>query len=339
MQERPIRGRARRRVDRNALLMLCILAALLAFSALRIPIKFFKLATFKSIAFQIPEISLLSLGMLLCMIAGGIDLSTIGIANLSAVVCAKLLLQMPQESMGSMVAGIVASLLVGVLAGAFNGFLVGYIHIPAMLVTLSTLQVFTGLALAITKGPAITGIGEGFQQIANGTLLGVIPYSLIVLIACVILISFLLELTQYGTELYLMGTNDTASRYSGINNGWMSVRTYALSGLLSALAGVIICSHYGSAKSDYGSTYTLQTLLIVILGGANPNGGEGKPVDVVLAALILQVISAIFSILRVNSFVKNAVHGGVLIAMILLKLLLTRWINARAGRGVRKLGD
>lgn len=310
-------------VDGDTLFIIALFAAMLIYAVIAIPNKFYKPTTFISIAIQVPEIALLSLGMMLCMFSGGIDLSTVGIANLAAIICAKILSSNTSGGAAELVA-IIAAMLVGTACGVFNGVLVGCVKMPAMLVTLSTLQVFTGLALAITRGPAITGISESFQQIGNGKLGGVVPYSLILLIAVTAIIIYLLNCTQYGIKLLMVGTNSTASKYSGINNKKTYITTYMISGLLAAMAGIVICSHYGSAKSDYGSSYTLQSLLIVVFAGTLTEGGSGKPINTVLSAVVFQIISTIFSILRISAFVKTAVFGAVLIATILIRILISR---------------
>jgi len=273
--------------------------------------KFFGKSNLQSMLIQFPEYGILAFGMMIAMIAGGIDLSLVGIANLSGIVAAVLMLRMGGTNL-SIGIGIVAAVLVGGLCGLFNGFIIGFLDIPAMLVTLCGLQLYSGLALIITKGPAITGLPETFSNIANGKLLGV-PIGAIVFVLIAILLCYLLYYTVFGKSLYLMGTNKIASRFSGINNLRITMLTYCLSGIFGSLAGILMASHYNSAKSDYGTSYTLLTLLIVVLGGVNPNGGRGKVMGVVMSIILLQLVSSAFNILRVNAFVKTFAWGLILI--------------------------
>ena len=306
-------------IDKNIMVLSMIFFGIIVAMSILEPAKFLSTYNFKSMSVQFPEYGILAIGMMLCMLSGGIDLSTVGIANLSAVVAAVVMVKfMPQDSSGLSLFGwvvlaIVMATIAGALCGILNGFLIGYVGIPAMLVTLAGLQVYSGLALAITKGPAITGIPQAFQNIGNGDIFGIIPIPLLIFILLAICIWLMMKSTVYGQHLYMMGSNNKASKYSGINNLKVTIQTYMLSGVLAAIAGVIICSRYGSAKSDYGTTYTLQTLLIVILGGVNPNGGKGKVGGVVLSIMILQMISSAFSILRFSSFIRDFVWGVVLI--------------------------
>ena len=317
-------------MDKNNLWLIIIVIAVFAIVSIAEPSKFLKSNNFQSMAYQFPEFGIMALGMMICMIAGGIDLSVVGISNLSGIIAALIITSTNDPSAGTIILAILAALLVGAGCGLFNGFLIGYLRIPAMLVTLCGLEVYSGLGLAITKGPAVTGIPESFQQIGNGLIGNTVPISLIVFIGLVAALWYILKYTQYGQQLYMMGANPTASKYAGINNLSVTVKTHIISGVLAAISGIIICSHYGSAKSDYGSSYTLLTLLIVILGGINPNGGKGKIAGVVLAILILQIISSAFSILRFNSFIKTFVFGLILIVVMIVQYWSVSGISSKS---------
>lgn len=310
-----------KKIDKHVLWLFIIVVAVFITVSLIAPKAFLKESNFQSMAYQFPEFSIMAFGMMICMISGGIDLSVVGIANLAGIVAALIMTSVGAPSGMTIVVALFAALLVGAISGFINGFLIGYLRIPSMLVTLGGLQIFTGLGLAITRGPAITGIPESFQQIGNGLIMGVVPVPLLIFVAVTLLLWYLLKYTIYGQQLFMMGSNPIASEYSGINNLRVTLKTYTLSGILAAISGMIITSHYGSAKSDYGSSYTLLTLLIVILGGVSPAGGKGKISGVVLAILILQIISSAFSILRFNSFIKTFVFGLVLIIVMVIEYL------------------
>jgi len=178
--------------------------------------------------------------------------------------------------------------------------------------------------LAITKGPAITGLPERYGEIANGSLIAGIPNPVFVFLAVAIAVGYLMRSTVYGSHVSFMGTNEVAAKYSGINNLKVTIYTYLISGLMGSIGGILISSHYNSAKSDYGKSYTLLTLLIVVLGGTDPSGGKGNILGVSLAVIVLQMISSAFNILRINSFVKTFVWGLILIAIMLISKLIDR---------------
>lgn len=301
-------------VDKNTSLLFVLVILIFAVMAVLQPSAFLGLANIQGMCIQFPEFGIMALGMMLAMIAGGIDLSLVGIANFASIVGATIMVKMGGTN-GSIVLGIIAAIIIGLLCGTFNGFMIGYLQIPPMLVTLCGLQLYTGLGLAITKGPALTGLPESFSAIANGVI-GIVPIATIIFLICALVVAFMLKSTVYGQQVCFMGTNNTASRYSGINNLKITIMTYGTSGILGGIAGVIMASHYNSAKSDYGSSYTLLTLLIVVLGGTNPDGGKGSVLGVSLAVLVLQLVSSAFNIMRINSFLKTFVWGLILLVII-----------------------
>ena len=301
-------------VDKNTSLLFVLVILIFAVMAVLQPSAFLGLANIQGMCIQFPEFGIMALGMMLAMIAGGIDLSLVGIANFASIVGATIMVKMGGTN-GSIVLGIIAAIIIGLLCGTFNGFMIGYLQIPPMLVTLCGLQLYTGLGLAITKGPALTGLPESFSAIANGVI-GIVPIATIIFLICALVVAFMLRSTVYGQQVCFMGTNNTASRYYGINNLKITIMTYGTSGILGGIAGVIMASHYNSAKSDYGSSYTLLTLLIVVLGGTNPDGGKGSVLGVSLAVLVLQLVSSAFNIMRINSFLKTFVWGLILLVII-----------------------
>lgn len=305
--------------DKNTLSLFGIAVVIVAFMTAVTP-NFLTSSNISSMSFQFPEFGILSFGMMICMISGGIDLSLVGTANLSGIVAAIIILG-SKGSSGGVLSAIIVSLVIGALCGLFNGFLIGQMKIPAMLVTLCGGELYTGLGMAITKGPAITGLPSSFQLIGNGLFLGIAPLSLVIFILVALVMGFILKYTVYGKKLCFMGSNETASKYAGINNLKITLLTYMLSGILAAVAGIIIISHYGSAKSDYGSSYTLLTLLIVVFGGVNPAGGKGKVIGVTLAVIILQLISSALNILRFDSFIKTVIWGLLLIIIMSVKCI------------------
>ena len=199
----------------------------------------------------------------------------------------------------------------------------GYFNIPAMLVTLCGLQLYTGLAYGITGGPAINGMCDAFKNIANGTVAG-IPYVLFIYIIVVAVVAFVMRSTVFGNEIYFLGSNAKASRYSGINTLRVTIMTHMFSGILGGVSGILITSHLNSAKSSNGSTYTLLTLLIVVLGGIHPDGGKGRVTGVALATILLQMIANAFGLLHMDDNAKTFVNGCLLVAALLLDVYLDK---------------
>lgn len=302
---------------------------------------FFGWKNIQSMIFQFPEYGIICFGMMACMIAGGIDLSLVGIMNLSGVTAALILKNMviteggvvtnPGMVLPAILLATAAAIIVGGLCGAFNGLVIGVFHLPAMLVTLCGLQLYTGLAYGITGGPAINEMCSAFTQIANGTIPVIgIPYSLFIFIAVLIIVYFIMNCTVFGREIYYLGSNAKAAMYSGINTLKVTVMTHLFSGVLGGVSGILITSHLNSAKSTNGSTYTLLTLLIVVLGGVHPDGGRGRVAGVTLAILLLQMIANAFSLMHISQNAKNLTNGVLLIAALVLGVLLSNRAQKRA---------
>lgn len=211
-------------------LFIIALVIFIAFSLL-LPGKFFAVLNMQSMAVQLPEFGILAFAIMITMLTGGIDLSVVGTANFAAIVAAMILTGLNGENGAGMPLAITLPLallgafVVGSVCGLFNGFLVSRIGITPILATLGTGAIYTGLSFVITGGPAITTTQLAF--IGNGALLGV-PIPIIVFIAVMIVYAIVLGRTVFGFNVYMLGTNPTASLFSGIHNDRVLLRTLSL---------------------------------------------------------------------------------------------------------------
>ncbi|EAR23668.1 ABC sugar transporter, inner membrane subunit [marine actinobacterium PHSC20C1] len=317
----PLRDRLTR--DPHVTRLGVILVLLLGFFALVKTDNFFGLATWQSMAVQFPEFGLMALGVMLTMIIGGIDLSVVGVANMTAIGSATLMMTIAPEGADgpqgylAVVAAIAFSLVVGAIAGAFNGFLIAKVKIPAILVTLGTFELFTGIAVIITGGKPASGLPPQYGEIMAQRVFGIIPMPLIIFIIATVVIGLIMYKTAFGTKLYMLGSNQTAAQFSGLKTDNLIIRTYMTSGIFAAVAGLVMLANYNSAKADYGSTYTLLAVLIVVLGGVNPNGGSGRLSGVILAVVVLQVLSSLLNTFpNISNFYRPLIWGGVLLLVI-----------------------
>ncbi|MDI3548830.1 MAG: simple sugar transport system permease protein [Halanaerobiales bacterium] len=306
--------------DNNLFRLIIMLIAVFALMSTLRPSIFPKLDNFTSMAYQFPEYGVLAIAMMLSLLIGGVDLSIVGIANLSAILAAKLLIKFvpydadPGYTLLMIGVAIIVALAIGALCGAFNGFIISKFGIPDILATLGSMQLFTGIAIVITKGRIVVGIPYMYSELGNAAIGGIIPVPLIIYTICAVLIGLLLNKTSFGIKLYMMGTNPTASRFSGINNAIMTIRSYMYGGILSAVAGLIMLARTNSAKADFGSSYILQTVLIGVLGGVNPSGGFGTVGGVTVAILILQFLSSGFNMFpSISNLIKDLIWGSALI--------------------------
>lgn len=305
----------------HLLRLAALAAAIFALFAFLRPELFLTETNFRSMAFQFPEYAILALAMMLAMLTGGIDLSVIGTANLSAILGALVMIALAPDASGTGLAvvavialAIGVSVLTGAVCGAINGVAIAAVGIPPILATLGTGLIFTGLAVVITDGKALLGFPDAFAVIGNG-LVGPVPVPVLVFAAIALLLMFVLSRTTYGLTVYLLGANPLASRFAGIDNAWVTMRTYVMCGMLSASAGVVLASRANSAKADYGQSYLLLAVLIAVLGGTNPYGGVGRVGGVVLAVLALQFTSSGLNMLQVSNFAKEFVWGATLLVV------------------------
>lgn len=272
----------------------------------------------QSMGSQLPEVGLLAFGIMLSMLSGngGIDLSGVGLANLSGMVAA---LVVPRFVNGDESPVLYTSLFCAVvvamgLAGGFlNGVVIARVKLTPILCTLGTQLVFTGLAVALSNGASVhVDYIEPLSDIGNGTFYQV-PVSFCIFLAAAVVLAWLLTRTPFGLRLYLMGTNQRAAFYAGVPNARMLIATYTLCGLLASLAGLVSVTHTMSAKWDYGNSYLLIAILIAVMGGVNPAGGYGRVVCVFFAATVLQFLSSLFNLMNVSQFFGDCTWGFLLL--------------------------
>ncbi|MDR2553214.1 MAG: ABC transporter permease [Treponema sp.] len=277
-----------------------------------------------SMLYLFPEYGVLSLAMMLSMISGGIDLSIVAVADLAGIAsCMLLTALMPPEPslvLAALVlaASIAFAILIGLVCGALSAFLISRIGIPPMLATLGSGDLILGLAIAITKGSSVKGLPVILSDVFNKTLAGLLPVTTVVFVLCTILTAFVLAKTSYGYKVRMMGSNAVAARYAAIDTDKVIFQTYMMSGILAAVSGVLMCARFNSARSDFGTSYTLQAILVCVLAGVNPQGGYGKVRGIVLAVLVLQVLSSGFNMFPgVSNFFRNLIWGAVLLLVMI----------------------
>jgi simple sugar transport system permease protein len=311
-----------------------ILVLVFAVLSAVMPSKFLRLTNIQSMLFQIPEFGILALGMMVTILTGGIDLSIISTANLAGVAAALVLTNLGGTeatgwSMFSVIAlAIITAVATGTVCGLFNGTLVAIVGLSPILATLGTMKLYEGISLVITKGAAILQFPEPFLFIGSGTL-SIVPVPIIIFAGCAVAMFIFLNKTRLGFSIYMVGENPTASRFSGLNNRMILIKTYMISGLLAGVATVIMISRVNSIKVGYGFSYLLQAVLVAILGGVSPTGGKGTVRGVVLGIFILQFISSGFNIIGFSNFFRNVIWGGMLILVTVMNIIITMSIESR----------
>jgi simple sugar transport system permease protein len=257
------------------------------------------------------------------MVMGGIDLSVVSIANLSGIVAALIMTKtIPDEAAASQIAfyvavAIVASLGVSTLCGLINGIIVGYLKVNPIITTIGTMSLFMGVGIIITSSRGIIGFPDAFLFIGNGYLF-IFPFPLVLFVAAMFLVAIVLNRTRFGMQARMIGTNKRAAYFANINISLAYVKVYLLSGFLAGLSSFIMISRVNSAKSGYGESYLLETILVVILAGVDPRGGYGKISGLIIALITLQFLKSGSNILNFSPFVKNIISGSLLIIVMII---------------------
>ncbi|MGI9333375.1 MAG: ABC transporter permease [Gammaproteobacteria bacterium] len=287
--------------------------------------RFLSTATFQSIAYQMPELGILTLAMMIPILSGGLNLAVTFTANISGLVLAWTLQAFGGAGAGgfAFALGVLAALGTGALAGWFMGVIVAYVGAHPILVSLSMMIFLAGLGEFLTRGGDISGFPDFASTLGHGTLVG-IPVPMIVFGLCVAAWQLLLTRTRLGFSTYMIGSNLEATRYSGVNTARVLTSVYMLSGLMSAVAGIIMLARFNSVRVGHGEAYLLITVLACFLGGLDPFGGFGRTVSVVIALLILQVISSGLNLLGANQHLATALWGTFLVLV-----MVVRWIWLR----------
>ena len=312
-------------IDKTNLRLLVLLAVLvLAFWAL-IGGGLFAGRTLQSMAFQMPELGILSLAMMVTLLSGGLDLSIIATADLCALAMAYVLTQHPTGPAWLLWQGLAlaAGAAVATLVGLVNGLIVAYAGVSPILVTLGTMTLVRGLAIGLTHGNVLSGFPPWVVYLGNGAPGGV-PMPLFVFAAVAIPMAIMLRRSPLGISIALIGSNARATQFSGVDTRAALLQVYLLSALLSAVAALVMMARFNSANADYGQSYLLVTILAAVLGGVSPMGGFGRVSGLVLALVILQLISSAFNLLNLSGFLTLAIWGGVLIAVAAVPILRER---------------
>jgi simple sugar transport system permease protein len=307
--------------------LLVLLAVLCIGFTLLLPGRFATHDTLTSILFQVPELGLLALAMLLPLLSGGINLSIIASTNMAALAMAWVLTSGANALGGNVVIVIAVALLAGALlslvVGLITGYLVATVNAHPILVTLGAMSIVNGACVWLTRGKPIAGFPEQFQLLGSTIVLG-IPLPFWIFMAATVAVGLYLSRTRFGIAVYMVGSNLEATRYSGVDTRWVLIGVYTISTLLCWVAAILMMARFNSASAGYAQSYLLVTVLAAILGGVDPFGGFGKVSGLFIALLILQVISSGLNLLGVNPQLTQAMWGGTMILVMAVRFLLAR---------------
>ncbi len=316
-----------------------LIAIIIVFSSLS-PY-YLSLGNFLTMASHVALFGILAIGMLLVILNGGIDLSVGSTLGLAGVVAGFLMQGVTLTSLGVVLfppVWVVAVLAValGALVGLVNGMLVARFKVPPFVATLGVMYVVRGVALLITNGLTYNSLGgsaaldnTGFDWLGFNRLLGV-PIGVVVMAAIAMAGSLVLNRTAFGRWLYASGGNERAAELSGVPVKRVQVSVYMLSGICSAVAGLILSSQLTSAGPTAGTTYELTAIAAVVIGGAALTGGRGNVRGTLLGAFVIGFLSDGLVIIGVSSYWQTVFTGAVIVLAVLLNAIQYRRRGTKA---------
>lgn len=270
---------------------------------------------------------LLALGVTFVIINGGIDLSIGTVMTFASVIAAYLItitgLPVPL--------GIAGGILAGSFAGFLNGVIIAKMKVPSFVATLGTLYVAKGLSLIISElRPIYFTNVEGFRDIATGSLIGNflpqynVPNAVLILFVAAIIGSFILTKTVLGRYTFAIGSNEEATRLSGVNVDLWKILVYTVSGTFAGIAGIVIASRLNSAQPALGQGYELDAIAAVVIGGTSLTGGSGTVMGTIIGAFVLSVLTNGLRILSVPQEWQIIVTGVIIVFAVFLDIIRRR---------------
>lgn len=309
-------------------LLVVLLIALLAWGTARSSF-FLDGSNFTIASSTFMERALMALPMTLIIIAGEIDLSVASILGLSSAV-----LGITYAAGIPLWLAVICALLTGVACGLLNGVLVTRFGLPSLVVTLGTLALFRGLAFVILGGPqgqiAISNYPAEFTRFGFGTIPGtVIPWSVILFVVLLIIFIIILHKSWVGRQIYSVGLNQDASRFSAVRVARLKLALFTLSGFVAALAGVLYTARISSSRADNAAGFELDVIAAVLLGGVSIFGGRGTMIGVLLSLAVVATLRNVLAITNVGPDIQNFAVGGLLILSVLGPNMVRRIMQRR----------
>ena len=292
-----------------------ILAIMVILFGILRPTSFLTSGNLIKVAEQSSIFILLGLGEFFAILLGGIDLSVGSVMALSGAFTAKL---MAEQGVHPVIAILVGAVLFGAVIGTFNGILITATGLPPFIITLGTQAILRSLVYIITGARAVSGLPLSFTKTIGGKVFGVIPVSILVVIAATLILTWLTTKLQVGRNLYALGGNPLSAWYAGISVKKHTIMAFMISGICAGFAGIINIARLAAAEPNAGTGYETFAIEAVIIGGASFFGGVGKIPKVVIGGLIIGVINNGLNMLGISSYYQQLTMGSLLIVAVTL---------------------
>ncbi len=302
-------------IDIRELTLIVLIAAIIIVMSNVNPY-FLSFSNFRAVAVGMAPTAIIVIGMAILLASGGFDLSVGSVMALSSTVVAMLLLTgMPIPL------AVVCGLALGGIVGVVNGLLVTGLGINPLIATLGTMSIARGIALVLTEGFSVSSLPASFAWIGKADI-GGFPVIVLFTILLVVLFDLAVRHTRFFRQVYFIGANEKAAMLSGIHVTRVRIILYALTGILAALAGVLLASRLMSGTPTAGNGIELQVLAAAVIGGASLRGGEGTILGAFLGVVFVALINNTMTMLAVSIYWQMIVIGGVLVTAVALDMLI-----------------
>lgn len=260
----------------------------------------------------------IAFGITCVLISGGIDLSVGSVVAAAGVIAVRM-----ANSGMPVVFAVAVALLFGALLGLFNGYVIAHTTIPPFIVTLSTQIVVRGVSYLLTDGLPAQCTNNDFNYLGTGSFMG-IPIPVILVFVVLVILYFIMAKTSFGRHVYATGGNVEAAKYAGVNTKWVKMRVFMMSGILAALAGVVLAARLYSGQPSVGEGFERDAIAASVLGGTSFNGGIGTLGGTVVGVLIIGVLNNGMNLLKINSYWQFVVKGIVILGAVYIDFMKKR---------------
>ena len=276
---------------------------------------------------QVAVIGIIAVGVTQVIITGGVDLSSGSVVGMTAMMAASLAQTSdfaravyPSLTDMPVLVPVAVGLLVGLIAGLINGSLIAFTGIPPFIATLGMMVAARGVAKWYTRGQPVSMLSDDYAAIgSNLDVAGIsVPVPVIIFLVVALIFHIALRYTRYGKFTYAIGANVQAARVSGINVGRHLIKVYAIAGLLSGLAGVVLSARAISGQAGMGVAYELDAIAAAVIGGTSLAGGVGRITGTVIGTIILGVMTSGFTFLRIDAYYQEIVKGVIIVAAVII---------------------
>ena len=261
---------------------------------------------------QVSYLGVGCVGMMACMLCGTIDLSLGASVTLNNIIMAVLMVKLGVHPVLACLTGIIVSSAFGLL----NGWVYSNLHMPPMIVTLSTKLIMSGIAYLMVKGMPVYGFPNGFSVIGQGYIAGVIPICAICMFVCLIIAAFIFDKTTLGRHFFAVGSNANAALLAGVNVKRVQQIAYMLSGFFAGLAGIVLLSRTMSGQVTAGDGLEFNVISALTVGGVSIEGGTGKVSRALIGILIMGILTNGFVIIGVSTYMQDVIKGTILLVSV-----------------------